>query len=182
MPRACHRGCQVVQACQTHGRAPVFLFFYFFVFVWGVACKICLARAARILAWPPSPCPSCSPYRCPGSSDWCLAARPSEADGRLKEVGCERAANRCGNAIATPVQGYNRDTRGTGIQGYRDTRVQGYKGIGVQGYRDTRAQRYSGTGIQGYRDTRAQRYSGTGEQRRRSIWSIGVWGYGAMGL
>ena len=62
----------------------------------------------------------------------------------------------------TGIQGY-KDTR---IQRYRDIEVLGYRGTGIQRYRDTEVQGYRGTGIQRYRDTeiqgRVQRYRDTG--------------------
>jgi len=89
----------------------------------------------------------------------------------------------------TRIQGYKntgvqeyRDTRiqgDTGIQGYRDTRIQGYKDTGILGYRDTRIQGYKDTGIQGYRDTRIQGYRNTGIQKYRGT---GVKRYQNTGL
>ena len=75
----------------------------------------------------------------------------------------------------TRIQRFGIRTRRTsGIQGYKDTRIQryrdievlGYRGTGIQRYRDTEVQGYRGTGIQRYRDTeiqgRVQRYRDTG--------------------
>ena len=49
------------------------------------------------------------------------------------------------------IQGY----QDTGIPGYRDTRIQGFQDTGIPGYRDTRIH-----GISGYRDTWIQVYRG----------------------
>ena len=62
------------------------------------------------------------------------------------------------------IQGY----QDTGIPGYRDTRIQGYQDTGIPGYRDSRIQGYQDTGIpgyMGYQDIGIPEYRYTGGSR-----------------